>query len=53
MEAPRSPCWLQYAPRLPAMSVEFQLIPDTEGITGTVLNHTRAWVEPGDHHPNH
>jgi uncharacterized protein YndB with AHSA1/START domain len=46
LEAPRWFCWLQHAPRLPPMSVEFQLLPDTEGPTGTWLNHTRSWIEP-------
>ncbi len=36
-------CWLQYAPHLPTMSVEFRLLPETDG---TVLNHTRSWLEP-------
>lgn len=44
LEAPRRLCWLQYAPRLPAMSVEFRLVPDAGG--ATVLNHTRSWLEP-------
>jgi uncharacterized protein YndB with AHSA1/START domain len=39
-------CWVQYAPRLPAMSVEFRLAPETDG---TLLSHTRSWLEPGDH----
>jgi uncharacterized protein YndB with AHSA1/START domain len=42
-------CWAQYAPHLPTMSVEFQLLPDTEGAAGTLLKHTRTWVESGDH----
>ena len=44
VEAPRRLCWLQYAPRLPTMSVEFQLIPDAGG--ATTLNHARSWLEP-------
>jgi uncharacterized protein YndB with AHSA1/START domain len=44
VEAPRRLCWLQYAPRRPTMSVEFQLIPDAGG--ATTLNHTRSWLEP-------
>ena len=46
LEAPRRLCWVQYVPRLPTMSVEFHLLPDTEGTTGTLLNHTRTWIEP-------
>ena len=40
-------CWVQYAPRLPAMSVEFELAPETDA--GTLLSHTRSWLEPDDH----
>ena len=40
---------MQYAPHLPTMSVEFHLLPDTEGTTGTLLNHTRTWIEPVEH----
>jgi uncharacterized protein YndB with AHSA1/START domain len=43
VEAPRRLCWLQRAPQLPAMSVEFQLVPDIEGTIGTLLHHTRTW----------
>ncbi|OBK45395.1 SRPBCC domain-containing protein [Mycobacterium sp. 1081908.1] len=39
-------CWVQYAPRLPAMSVEFRLAAETDG---TLLSHTRSWLEPGEH----
>ena len=39
-------CWVQYAPDLPAMSVEFRLAAETDA--GTVLSHTRSWLEPGD-----
>jgi uncharacterized protein YndB with AHSA1/START domain len=46
VEAPRRLCWLQHAPQLPAMSVEFQLVPDIEGTTGTWVNHTRTWIKP-------
>lgn len=42
VEAPRRLCWLQYAPRLPILSVEFQLVADGGG--ATVLNHTRSWL---------
>jgi uncharacterized protein YndB with AHSA1/START domain len=45
VEAPRRLCWLQHAPQLAPMSVEFQLVPDTEGATGTWVNHTRTWIE--------
>jgi uncharacterized protein YndB with AHSA1/START domain len=48
VEAPRRLCWLQYAPGQPSMSVEFQLDADTEGETGTWLNHTRSWISPRD-----
>jgi uncharacterized protein YndB with AHSA1/START domain len=48
LEAPRRLCWVQYAPHLPTMSVEFHLLPDTDGAAGTLLNHTRTWIEPGD-----
>jgi uncharacterized protein YndB with AHSA1/START domain len=46
LQAPRRLCWVQYAPHRPTMSVEFQLLPDAEGTTGTWLNHTRSWIEP-------
>jgi uncharacterized protein YndB with AHSA1/START domain len=46
VEAPRRLCWLQHAPQLPPMSVEFHLVPDAEGATGTWVNHTRTWIEP-------
>jgi uncharacterized protein YndB with AHSA1/START domain len=45
VEPPRRLCWLQQGRRLPSMSVEFQLLPDTEGATGTWVNHTRRWIE--------
>jgi uncharacterized protein YndB with AHSA1/START domain len=48
LQAPARLCWVQYPSRQPTMSVEFRLLPDTEGTTGTVLNHTRSWVEAGD-----
>jgi uncharacterized protein YndB with AHSA1/START domain len=44
LQAPRRLCWLQYAPHQPTMSVEFHLVPDTDGTTGTLLNHTRTWA---------
>jgi uncharacterized protein YndB with AHSA1/START domain len=47
LQPPTRLCWVQYAPHQPTMSVEFRLIPDTEGTTGTLLNHTRSWIEPG------
>ena len=46
LEAPRRLSWLQHAPQLPAMSVEFQLRPDTEGTTDTWVHHTRTWIKP-------
>jgi uncharacterized protein YndB with AHSA1/START domain len=46
VDAPRYLRWLQYAPKLPPMSVEFQLVPDPEGATGTWVNHTRTWSKP-------
>jgi uncharacterized protein YndB with AHSA1/START domain len=49
LQAPRRLCWVQYAPRQPAMTVEFQLLPETEGSARTWLNHTKSWIEPGDH----
>jgi uncharacterized protein YndB with AHSA1/START domain len=47
LEAPRWFCWLQHAPRLPPMSVEFHLVPDAQAGTGTWVNHTRTWIKPG------
>ncbi|OBG20123.1 SRPBCC domain-containing protein [Mycobacterium sp. 852002-51057_SCH5723018] len=41
VEAPRRLCWLQHSPRLPIMSIEFDLVPAAE--TTTLLNHTRTW----------
>jgi uncharacterized protein YndB with AHSA1/START domain len=49
VHAPLRLCWVQYTPHLPTVSVEFHLLPDTEGTTGTLLNHTRTWIEPVDH----
>ena len=49
LQAARRLSWVQYAPHLPTMSVEFHLLPDTEGTTGTLLSHTRTWIEPVDH----
>ena len=46
LEAPRRLCWTQYAPRVPTMSVEFRLLPDTDGADGTWVSHTRSWLEP-------
>jgi uncharacterized protein YndB with AHSA1/START domain len=50
VEAPRRLCWLQYTPKLPAMSVEFHLVPDAEDDAATTLHHTRSWdlSSPGD-----
>ncbi|OBF60212.1 hypothetical protein A5787_19545 [Mycobacterium sp. 852002-50816_SCH5313054-b] len=44
-------CWVQYVPRLPTMSVEFRLLPETDGTTATLLSHTRSWL--GDVNPGH
>ena len=49
LQAPRRLCWVQYASRRPTMTVEFQLLPETEGSTGTWVNHTKSWIEAGDH----
>jgi uncharacterized protein YndB with AHSA1/START domain len=49
LQPPRRLCWVQYAARLPTISVEFHLLPDTEGTTATLLNHTRTWSEPVQH----
>ncbi|WP_055401318.1 MULTISPECIES: SRPBCC domain-containing protein [unclassified Mycobacterium] len=46
LEPPWRLCWEQYAPHLPTMSVEFQLMPETNGTAGTRLSHTRSWIEP-------
>lgn len=46
MQPGRRLCWVQYAPHLPAMSVEFRLAAETDA--GTLLSHTRSWLEPGD-----
>jgi uncharacterized protein YndB with AHSA1/START domain len=47
LQARRRLCWVQSAPHLPTTSVEFVLSPETGGAAGTVLNHTRSWIEPG------
>ena len=47
LHAPRRLGWVQYASQLPTVSVEFDLLPD--GTTGTLLNHTRTWIEPIDY----
>lgn len=46
LEPPRRLTWVQYAPHLPTMSVDFLLMPDTNGAAGTLLSHTRTWIEP-------
>jgi hypothetical protein len=46
LHAPRRLSWVQYAPHLPTVSVDFHLLPDTDGTNGTLLNHTRTWFEP-------
>jgi uncharacterized protein YndB with AHSA1/START domain len=46
VEPPRRLCWLQHAPQLPLVSVEFRLLPDPEGATSTWVNHTRTWIKP-------
>jgi uncharacterized protein YndB with AHSA1/START domain len=45
VEAPRRLCWLQHAPQQPLIWVEFQLVPDTDRAIGTLLSHTRSWIE--------
>jgi len=45
LQAPRRLCWVQYAPHQPTMSVEFHLVPDTDGTAATLLNHTRTWAD--------
>ena len=47
LQPPRRLCWVQYAPHVPTVSVEFRLLPDTDGTAGTLLNHTRTWIEQG------
>ncbi|OBI87443.1 SRPBCC family protein [Mycobacterium sp. 1245805.9] len=47
MQPCRRLCWVQYAPDVPAMSVEFELAAETDA--GTLLSHTRSWLEPGGH----
>jgi uncharacterized protein YndB with AHSA1/START domain len=44
LHAPTRLSWVQYAPDLPTMSVDFNLVPGTEGTTSTLLNHTRTWA---------
>jgi uncharacterized protein YndB with AHSA1/START domain len=39
-------CWVQSSPQLPTMSVEFQLLPETDAAAYTLLSHTRSWLEP-------
>ena len=46
LQPPHLLCWVQYAPPLPAMSVEFQLQPDTDGAAGTWVKHTKRWIDP-------
>ncbi|OMC46395.1 hypothetical protein A5745_12980 [Mycobacterium sp. IS-2888] len=41
LQAPTRLCWVQYAPHLSAMSVEFRLVPDDGA---TLLEHTRSWI---------
>ncbi|SPM28686.1 SRPBCC family protein [Mycobacterium terramassiliense] len=48
---PRRLCWVQYAPHLPTMSVEFRLLPEPDGTAGTLLRHTRSWLGEGE--PSH
>ena len=45
LHAPSQLSWVQYAPHLPTMSVGFELLPDAEGATGTLLHHTRTWID--------
>jgi uncharacterized protein YndB with AHSA1/START domain len=45
VEPPRRLCWLQYTRKRPIIAVEFQLIPDTDTAIGTLLSHTRSWIE--------
>jgi uncharacterized protein YndB with AHSA1/START domain len=47
LQAPTRLCWVQYAARLPTMSVKFHILPDTERTNGTWVNHTRTWMEFG------
>ena len=44
LHAPTRLGWVQQASGRPSMLVEFELLP--EGTTGTLLNHTRTWIEP-------
>jgi uncharacterized protein YndB with AHSA1/START domain len=44
LQAPMRLCWVQYAPHLPTMSVEFRLLPETDGAAGTWMKHTRTWI---------
>jgi hypothetical protein len=47
LHAPTRLGWVQYPSQLPAVSVEFDLLPDER--TGTLLNHTRTWIERIDY----
>jgi uncharacterized protein YndB with AHSA1/START domain len=47
LEAPRCFCWVQHAPRVPPVWVEFHLVADAEDGTATWVNHTRTWIKPG------
>ncbi|WP_406816942.1 SRPBCC family protein [Mycobacterium sp. M23085] len=47
LEPRRRMCWVQSAPHRPTMSVEFALSAETDGGAGTLLNHTRSWIERG------
>jgi uncharacterized protein YndB with AHSA1/START domain len=42
--APTRLGWVQHASGRPAMLVEFELL--HEGAAGTLLDHTRTWIEP-------
>jgi uncharacterized protein YndB with AHSA1/START domain len=44
LQAPTRLCWVQYAPHQPTVMVEFQLLPDADGTTGTWVKHTRSWI---------
>jgi uncharacterized protein YndB with AHSA1/START domain len=46
VKAPTQLRWLQHAPQLAPMSVQFQLLPDTGGATATWVKHTRTWITP-------
>lgn len=45
VDAPRRLRCTQYAPGRPAMCVEFRLLPDDDGTAGTLLTHTRSWID--------